>query len=310
MATTDTQKRHSKYLDPEILSRIGPLEVVAKQVVEGLRIGMHRSPLRGISTEFTSHRQYAPGDEARHIDWKVYGRTHRYYVKLFEAETNFVANLLLDASSSMQYASGKISKLEYAKYMAASMAYLIVNQHDSVGVGVFDGELRRYVKPKSTFKILGDISREMEGVEPRPRTNIGALLHEFAMRMSRRGMVMLFSDLLDNTDEFLRGISHLRFRGHNVTVFHVLDPYELEFPLQGVWRFEGLENDGELVTQPARIRASYLKELESFVSKVRSACMNNQADYVLVNTAEPIESVISSYLLQRTAAAKGIKGQR
>jgi len=304
MATADTQKRHSKYLDPEILSQIGPLEVVAKQVVEGLRIGAHRSPLRGISTEFTSHRQYAPGDEARHVDWKVYGRTHRYYVKLFEAETNFVANLLLDASSSMQYASGKISKLEYAKYMAASIAYLIVNQRDLVGVGVFDAELRQYVEPKSTFGILSDISREMEGVEPQPRTNIAALLHEFAARMKRRGMVLLFSDLLDNTDEFLRGIGHLRFRGHNVTVFHILDPYELEFPLQGVWRFEGLENEGELVTQPARIRASYLKELEAFVSKVRSACMNNQADYVLVNTAEPIESVISSYLLRRTAAAK------
>ncbi len=305
MATTDTQKRRSTYLDPETLSRIGPLEVVARQVVEGIRIGMHRSPLRGISTEFTSHRQYAPGDEVRHVDWKVYGRTHRYYVKLFEAETNFVANLLLDASSSMQYASGKISKLEYAKYMAASIAYLIVSQRDSVGVGVFDAELRQYIEPKSTFGILSNMSRELERTEPQPRTNIAAILHEFAARMNRRGMVMLFSDLLDNTDEFLRGISHLRFRGHNVTVFHILDRYELEFPLEGVWRFEGMENEGELVTQPARIRASYLKELETFVGKVRSGCMKNQADYVLVNTAEPIESVISSYLLQRTAAAKG-----
>ncbi len=304
MATTDTQRQNSRYLDPEILSQIGPLDVVARQVVEGIRIGMHRSPLRGISTEFTSHRQYAPGDEVRHVDWKVYGRTHRYYVKLFEAETNFVANLLLDASASMNYASGKISKLEYAKYMAASIAYLIVDQRDSVGMGVFDAELRQYVEPKSTFGILSDISREMENADPQPRTNIAALLHEFAVRMSRRGVVMLFSDLLDNTGEFLRGIGHLRFRGHNVTVFHILDPYELEFPLQGVWRFEGLENEGELITQPARIRDSYLKELESFVSEVRGACLNNQADYVLVNTAEPIESVLSSYLLQRTAAAK------
>jgi hypothetical protein len=144
----------------------------------------------------------------------------------------------------------------------------------------------------------------MEKVEPQPRTTVANILHEFAGRMKRRGMVMVFSDLLDNTDEFIKGINHLRFRGHNVTVFHILDPHEIEFPLNGVWRFEGLENDGELITQPARVRDAYLKELEVFIGKVRGACIKSQADYVLVNTAEPIESVISSYLLQRTAAAK------
>jgi uncharacterized protein (DUF58 family) len=139
----------AKYIDPETLSKIGPLDVVARQVVEGIRIGVHRSPVRGISTEFSAYRQYVPGDEVRHIDWKLYARSNRYFVKLFDAETNFVANLLLDASSSMTYGSGKITKLEYAKYMAASLAYLIVDQRDSAGVGVFDGELRQYVEPKS-----------------------------------------------------------------------------------------------------------------------------------------------------------------
>ena len=291
----------SKYLDPNTLSKIGPLDVVTRQVVEGIRIGMHRSPVRGISTEFSAYRQYVPGDEVRHIDWKLYGRTNRYHVKLFDAETNFVANLLLDASSSMTFGSGNITKLEYAKYMAASLAYLIVDQRDSAGVGIFDGELQQYIEPKSTLGILADISRELENVDPQPRTAIADILHEFAGRMTRRGMVMVFSDLLDNTDEFIKGINHLRFRGHNVTVFHVLDPQEIEFPLNGVWRFEGLENDGELITQPARIRQAYLEELEKFIGKVRGACIRSQADYVLCNTAEPIESVISSYLLQRTA---------
>ena len=294
----------SKYLDPNTLSKIGPLDVVTRQVVEGIRIGMHRSPVRGISTEFSAYRQYVPGDEVRHIDWKLYGRTNRYFVKLFDAETNFVANLLLDASSSMTFGSGKLTKLEYAKYMAASLAYLIVDQRDSAGVGIFDGKLRQYVEPKSTLSILADISREMEKVDPQPRTAIAEILHEFAGRMSRRGMVMVFSDLLDNTDDFIKGINHLRFRGHNVTVFHILDPQEIEFPLNGVWRFEGLENDGELITQPARIRQAYLEELEKFIGTVRGACIKSEADYVLCNTAEPIESIVSSYLLQRTATAK------
>ncbi|SVD55589.1 uncharacterized protein METZ01_LOCUS408443, partial [marine metagenome] len=170
----------SKYLDPDTLSKIGPLDVVTRQVVEGIRIGMHRSPVRGISTEFSAYRQYVAGDEIRHIDWKLYGRTNRYHVKLFDAETNFVANLLLDASSSMTFGSGKITKLEYAKYMAASLAYLIVDQRDSAGVGIFGGELQQYIEPKSTLGILADISRELENVEPQPRTAIAEILHEFA----------------------------------------------------------------------------------------------------------------------------------
>ncbi len=294
----------AKYLDTDTLEKIGPLDVVTRQVVEGIRIGMHRSPVRGISTEFSAYRQYVPGDEVRHIDWKLYGRTNRYHVKLFDAETNFVANLLLDASSSMTFGSGNITKLEYAKYMAASLAYLVVDQRDSAGVGIFDGELQQYIEPKSTLGILADISRELENVKPQPRTAIAEILHEFAGRMTRRGMVMVFSDLLDNTDDFIKGINHLRFRGHNVTVFHILDPQEIEFPLNGVWRFEGLENDGELITQPARIRQAYLEELEKFIRKVRDACIRSEADYVLCNTAEPIESIVSSYLLQRTATAK------
>ena len=295
----------AKYIDPETLSKIGPLDVVARQVVEGIRIGVHRSPVRGISTEFSAYRQYVPGDEVRHIDWKLYARSNRYFVKLFDAETNFVANLLLDASSSMTYGSGKITKLEYAKYMAASLAYLIVDQRDSAGVGVFDGELRQYVEPKSSMSVLANISEQMEKADPQPRTDIAALLHEFAARMTRRGVVIIFSDLLDNTEDFIQGINHLRFRGHNVVVFHILDPYELEFPLQGMWKFIGLENDGEMITQPSRVRARYLKELQHFIDTVKGACNRSQADYVLVNTAQPIEQVLSSYLLQRSSMAKG-----
>jgi len=290
----------SKYLDPNILSTIGTLDVVARQVVEGVRIGMHRSPARGISSEFTAYRQYVPGDDVHHVDWKSYARSDRYYIKLYEAETNFVANLLLDASASMTYSSGEITKLEYAKYMAASMAYLITDQSDSVGLAVFDGETQAYVPPKSSRSILNDISRELENATPAPRTNVGEVLSNFAHRMARRGVVMLFSDLLDNTEEFVSGINHLRFKGHNVIVFHILDPYELEFPFKGTSKFLGLENEGEIITQPDRLRNSYLKELDKFISSIRGACAKAQVDYVLVNTADPIEQVLSGYLLQRT----------
>jgi uncharacterized protein (DUF58 family) len=304
MAQQQQQPRQAEYLDPSVLSQIGPLDVVIRQVVEGIRIGLHRSPARGISTEFTAYRQYVPGDEVRHIDWKAYARTHRYYLKLFDAETNFVSNLLIDASESMTYASGKISKLEYAKYLAASLAYLIVDQRDSVGVGVFDSKLQNYIAPKSNRSILNNISDELEKVESQPRTNIGGIIHEFAQRMTKRGFVMLFSDMFDNTEEFIEGINHLRFKGHNVIVFHLLDPYELTFPLTGMWKFLGLEGEGELITQPARVRSNYLRELEDFIGKIKKACNRAAVDYVLVNTADPIEQVLSQYLLQRSALSK------
>ncbi len=289
-----------KYLDPNILSKVGSLDVVARQVVEGLRIGMHRSPARGISSEFTAYRQYVPGDDVQHVDWKSYARSDRYYIKLYEAETNFVSNLLLDVSSSMTYGSGDITKLEYAKYLAASLAYLIIDQGDSAGVGVFDGELQNYIQPKSSMGVLVDISRELEQVEPKPRTDIGQVLSNFAHRMARRGVAVLFSDMLDNTDAFIKGINHLRFRGHNVIVFHILDPAELNFPFKGTSKFVGLEEDGDLITQPDRLRDRYLEELQKFVTTIRSACTKAQVDYVLVNTADPIEHVLSGYLLQRS----------
>ena len=284
--------------------KLGSLDLVARQVVEGVRLGMHRSPQRGISTEFTAYRPYVAGDEVKHIDWKAYARVNRYYLKLFEAETNFTANLLIDSSKSMTFASGNISKLEYAKYMAASLAYLIVNQHDSVGLGVFDNQLRDYVAPKSSTSILVDMSNQLEKVDPQPKTNVGAILDEFANRMARRGFVVLFSDLLDASEEFIKGINHLRFRGHNVVVFHLLDPHEISFPLKGMWKFVGLEGEGELVTQPSRVRHNYLKELQAFIEKYKAACRKAGADYVLVNTADPIEQVLTGYLLQRSFAAR------
>ncbi len=292
-------KKNPRYLEPAVLQKLGSLDLIAREVVEGVRVGMHKSPLRGFSTEFAQHRQYVPGDELRHVDWRVYGRTGRYYLKLYEAETNFTANLLLDASRSMHYGSGPVNKLEYAKYMAASLAYLIIEQRDSVGLAVFDSVLKQYIAPKSTMSVVRNIAAELEKVKPEPRTNIAALLHEFANRITRRGFVVLFSDLLDNTEEFLKGLDHLRYRGHNVCVFHLMDPFELEFPFDGSMKFVGLENDGEIVTQPKRVRARYLEEVQKFLRHVKTSCERRQVDYVLVNTAKPLDGVLSAYLLSR-----------
>ena len=288
-----------RYLDPAILQNLGSLDLVAREVVEGIRVGMHKSPLRGFSTEFAHHRPYVAGDSTRHIDWRVYGRTERYYIKLYEAETNFDAYLLLDASSSMHYASRSVSKLEYAKFMAASLAHLIVRQRDSAGLGVFDSSLRTYIEPKTTMTVVRNIAQELEKVEPVPRTNVAGILHEFAVRIPRRGFVILFSDLFDHVDEFLKGLDHLRFQGHNVVVFHTLDPYELQFPFDGSVKFKGLELDGEVVTQPRRIRAAYLEELRKFVQQIRGACERNHIDYMLVDTSRPVDAVLSAYLIGR-----------
>jgi uncharacterized protein (DUF58 family) len=299
MPAATKQKHKYKYLEPQTLQKLESLDLVAREVVEGIRVGMHKSPLRGFSTEFAQHRQYVPGDTLRHIDWRVYGRTERYYVKLYEAETNFTATLLLDASSSMHYGSAGVSKLEYAKYMAASLAHLVVEQRDSVGLGVFDGQLRSYVEPKSSTGVVRDIAKALEKVTPEPRTDIARILNEFARRIGRRGFVILFSDLFDHVEEFLQGLDHLRFCGHNVVVFHTLDPFEMEFPFSGTWKFKGLENDGEIITQPRRIRAAYLDELQKFLKQIRTACERNHVDYVLVNTNKPVSEVLTGYLIGR-----------
>lgn len=291
--------RTRRYLDPETLQKIGALELIARTVVEGVRIGMHKSPLRGFSTEFAHHRPYVPGDPIRHLDWRVYARTERYYLKQYEAETDFAAHLLLDASSSMHYRSGKVSKLEYAKYLSASLAHLIVTQRDAAGLVVFDSKLRRYIEPSGSLTIVNTIAEELEKVEPVPRTNIAALLHEFAGRITRRGFVLLFSDLFDHVDEFVRGLDHLRFCGHNVIVFHILDPYELTFPFDGTVKFKGLEDASEILTRPRRIRDAYLEELDKLLRTIRKACDRTQVDYVLVDTSKPVDGVISSYLMAR-----------
>ncbi len=293
------------YLDPEVLQRLGDLELVAREVVEGLRVGSHRSPLRGFSTEFAHHRQYALGDAIRDIDWRVYGRTDRYYTKLYEAEANFDGYLLMDASASMSYGSGKVNKLEYAKFLAASLAYLVLKQRDSVGLSIFDSEVRAYLPARSAMGIILQIDKLLRDVKPTPKTSIAQQLHDIALQMKRRSFVILISDLLADVDDILAGLDHLRFDGHNVVVLHTLDPYELEFPFKGTWRFEGLEEELPLTTQPERIREDYMSRLNEYLTALRAGCVASHVDYTTVDTSRPLDAVLSKVFVDRAATLNG-----
>jgi len=299
----------TKYLDPEVLQKLGDLELVAREVVEGLRVGSHRSPLRGFSTEFAHHRQYVPGDSLRTIDWRVYGRSDRYYTKLYEAETNFDCHVLIDSSSSMTYGSGKVSKLEYAKFLGASLAYLVLKQRDSVGLSLFDSEIRAYLPPRSTMGVLLEMDRLLRETEPTPKTAIAKQLHDVALMMKRRSFVIVLSDFLSEADDVLAGLEHLRFAGHNVMVLHTMDPHELEFPFEGTWQFDGLEGEEPLITQPERIKEDYLSNLNEYLTTFRDGCMASQVDYALVDTSRPLDVFLNEFFHQRESLMNGSTGR-
>jgi uncharacterized protein (DUF58 family) len=289
----------TRYLDPEVLQKIGDLEMIAREVVEGLRVGSHRSPLRGFSTEFAHHRQYSPGDPIRSIDWRVFGRTERYFTKLYEAETNYDCHILMDSSASMMYASGKVSKLEYAKFLAASIAYMVLKQRDSVGLSVFDSEVRAYMPPRSSMNVILEIDRMLRVTKPIPKTTVAKQLHDIALLLRRRSFVVVISDLFAEADDIMSGLDHLKFDGHNVVVIQPLDPHELEFPFKGIWRFEGLEGEEPVTTEAERMKESYLGALDAFLGDLNSRCMGSHIDYCLANTRRPLDAVLSEIVMKR-----------
>ena len=293
------KKTLDQLLDPLAISRAEALGLNARYIVEGYMAGEHKSPYRGFAVEFAQHREYTHGDDTRHLDWKVLGRTDRYYIKQYEQETNYVANILLDGSESMKYGSGKLTKLQYGKMMAACLAYLIMHQRDAVALGLFDTTMRDY-NPRSDNKatILSLVSK-LAAFEPKDQTNIAAVLHDMARQLKRKGIVIIISDFFDDEQKILDGIQHLRFGGNEVVVFHVMDPYELEFPFTGLVEFEGLEQIPKILTRPSEIRKSYLREVEAFRLRLRTGCEKNNCHYVLVNTENSLDEILSGYLAFR-----------
>jgi len=291
----------SRFLSPGILDQVERLELMARDTVEGYLAGLHRSPYHGFAIEFHQHRPYIPGDEVRHIDWKVYGRSNRYYVKQYEEETNLVAHILLDASESMRYSSTGVSKLEYGGFIVACLGYLILKQTDAVALGVFDRDLRTYLPPSARLEHIHRMLAALEDARPQRKTDLAAILHRFAETLERRGIVILISDLFDDIDRVTRGLEHLRFTRQEVIVFHLLDPAEVAFPFGGVMRFKGLEETGDVLVEPRRIRDAYLAELNRFLTRLRRACEHLAIDYIQVNTAQPIDVVLTGFLTKRMA---------
>lgn len=294
----------AKYFRPEILSKIARLELRARHVVEGFVSGMHKSPYKGFSVEFASHRPYVPGDDIRHIDWRVYGKADRFFIKEYEEETNMRVHLLLDCSASMAYpehsGTGRMTKWDYAATVAASLAHLLVYQQDGVGLTLFDTEIRQQLPVSTNRASLVNLASAIESNVPKNRTDVKMLLSQLAARIPRRGMVVILSDLLTNVDEFIEGLQRLRYRQHDVLVLHILDHDELEFPFTDRTLFEGMEEiDLEVLTDPQSLRHSYLEGLEAFISKLRRACLNQKTDYSLISTAEGIDVALTTFLSSR-----------
>ncbi len=293
------------YLDPKVLNKITKLELRARLVVEGFVSGMHRSPYHGFSVEFAQHREYVPGDDPRFIDWKIYGKSDRYYIKEFEEETNLRAHLFLDQSESMDYGhDGGMSKFDYAATSCASLAFMIQQQSDAVGLNLFNEAVVRSLPPKNTRANLGHILTSLEEASPTAKTRVGGVLRELAGTLRSRGLVMVFSDLFDDPDEVLKGLRELGQRGHDVVVFHIFDRDELEFPFERMTLFEGMEELPELLVDPRSLRDAYLEEIGAFQDRIRRGCLSQRIDYVKLVNSRSLDVVLSSYLAARAARTK------
>jgi uncharacterized protein (DUF58 family) len=294
-----------RFLHPDAIRRLGRLEIRARYVVEGFLSGMHKSRYFGQSVEFLQHRQYTPGDELRHVDWKAWAKQDRLFVKQFEEDASLRATLLVDVSASMRYGSGPLNKYEYAATAAASLAHLLLKQHDAVGAIAFDQRVRARTPLRSTQAHLSSIVQTLDGSRPRDKTDPGGVLREIAEVSSRRGMMVVFSDLLGDVESTLRGLRLLRQRGHDVLVLHIMDDDELDFPFDGPTRFEGLELPAHLNCNPRALRDGYLAAVNRFVSALRHGCARDAVDYTLIRTSQPLDAALAAFLSRRLSKRRG-----
>lgn len=293
----------SLQFDPTSLAKYGHLALVARQLVEGFLTGVHKSPYKGFSVEFAEHRQYYPGDEIRHIDWRAVGKTDRYYIKEFEEETNLKAYLLVDASGSMTFRGRKNqpSKFEYAQHVAASMAYMMLHQLDAVGLITHDTAIRRLIPPKANPKNLLTVLKALEATNPGGETSMAPLWHHLAGHyLKRRGMIIILSDFFDDIDALTSALRHLRHRNHEIILFHVLAPEEIEFPYKNLTQFRNLEaRDDRLMVDARRLREEYLKNFQSFCEQLRQRSGKMHIDYHLLRTDQPVDRALGIYLSRR-----------
>ncbi len=292
---------NKKYLQPAIVAQLASIELKARLVVEGFISGLHRSPFRGFSVEFAEHRAYRPGDDIRFMDWKILGRTDRYYVKQFEEETNLRSMIVVDASASMSYASkGNISKFEYASYLAGALSYLMMKQQDAVGLALYDTEVKSFLPPRSKPSYIQEILRTLGSAVPANTTGTGKALDRLAERISRRGLVIILSDFFDDIESIITALKHFRHKNHEVVVMQILDPRERDFKFGFDANFKDLESGEEILTQPYQIQKTYSKAINDFIATLKRECFQRGIDYVLMDTSEPFDKALRGYLAKRT----------
>ena len=298
---TQTRPGELRFLDPAVIARLGTLELKARTIVEGFLSGLHRSPFRGFSVEFAEYRQYIAGDDPSSIDWKVYARSDRYYVKKFEEETNLNCYLLLDVSASMGYGRrGGPTKMEYAQMLAASLAYLMNRQRDAIALTAFDESIVQMLPPSARPGHLRSVLVTLDRLQLGQRTDVSKPLHVLADAVKKRGMVVLISDLLDDPERIVDGLRHFRFRGTDVVVFHIMDPDELTFPFERASKFRDMEIGEELMAVPSVVRSAYLAELERVLDTFKRELRSTGVDYQILDTSQPLEFALMSYLSSRS----------
>lgn len=292
--------RAEEYLQPDVIARVKRFDLKAKFLIEGFFSGLHRSPFKGFSAEFSDHRKYVPGDEIKDLDWKVYARTNKYYIKRFEAETNMECHLVVDASASMGYGTTGLTKLEYATYISAALAFLVTSQQDTVGLITFDDTIRAVLKPKSKRKHIIRILKILNDTKPGKRCKVSEQLHQVAGVIDKRGLVVVLSDLLDDPEDVLDAFAHLRYDGHDIIVFHILDEAEANFPFSDARRFEDVETGETIVTDAASVRAGYLEALGEFIETYRSELHKRHIDFFNIDTSTSFDKALMAYLMKRS----------
>ena len=286
----------SRFLDPDILKQLPNMELRARRLVEAVFVGYHKSPQFGYSVEFADHREYVHGDDLRTVDWRVWARRNKYYVKRFEMESQLKTTLLLDISRSMDFGDGRLTKLEYGSYLAATLAYLLIHQNDMAGLVTFDREIKSYIPPRGNRAHLRMLLHILGAVQPGPHTNVPKVCHHLAETIKSRGMIILISDLFDNEDDIIHALRHFQHKKHDVVVFHLLDDSELNLPYEELSNFIDVESGRRVAVDPATFRGTYKERVSAFCEKVRNGCQQTNIDYNLVTCSTPFEKVIGEFL--------------
>ena len=293
--------KSSPRLDPTLISKLNSLELKAKTVVEGVKVGLHRSPYHGFSVEFSEHKHYLQGDPIKSIDWKVFGKSDKLFVKQYEEETNLIGNILLDVSSSMDYKEkGEITKLEYASILAASLSYLMITQQDSVGLSLYSDRIESYFPPKSTRVYLKSLLKAIDNIEPSNKTNTAHCLNSIAEKIKKRGIVIIISDFFDDVEPILTALKHFKYKKNEVLVFQILDPIEKDFAFDNDAIFVDKETQEEMTTQPHQIQKSYQLAMKGFLDKLKSECLNNKIEYNQIDTSTPFDKALFAYFKKRS----------